>query len=389
MIYSPFDLRKNKVLQHPNVRVLFHKPNQKLEFSIRKEFTAQNKETDIKSLSSIFTSEYPSPEVYTAYVKNVLVSPRPVGLPRYWAMFFDKYYIYNFIGEQAKNVYSLKNVFKIVDKNCIYFDRKSIKPICIPGKSVWLFTFKNVDHLVRECLPALLTLKEAGEDFRLLNFIMPSTNNDTLELLFSLGVPSENILQMDSKWIEFEELILPCFGSLGHLHTPTKYYTDTSILLRNQVLKSSHKIIAPQRIYVSRKNAKMRRLLNEDVLHSGLLKRGFTIIEPGEYSKKHQVILFSKAEIIVGQHGMGIANAAFSQNLKLIFEIMSTTYNRISYFRTAQLLNCDYATYYVEPEDRKYALPTDPSGDILVDPAVFFKFLDSQISESIKVEEKN
>lgn len=380
MIYSSFDLRRNHILKHPQVRVVLHKNNKKLNFNIRKDFFAQEN-IDLNQYSKIFTDEYPTPEVYTAYVKNILVSPKSVGLPRYWAMFFDNHYIYNFINEHAKNSFEARNIFKRLPEDKIDFNSEQIKPIYIPGKSIWLYTFKNMDHLVRECLPALLTLKEINEDYKNINFIIPTTNQDILEILYALDIPNDNIIQIDSKWIKFEELILPCFSSFGHLHTPTDYYLNTSKLLKNEVSKMNIETIQPKRLYVSRRNAKMRRLLNEDVLHDGLKSRGFTIIEPGDFSKIEQINLFSNAEIIVGQHGMGIANAAFSGELKLLIEIMSTTYNRVSYFRTAQLLSCNYSAYYVEPQNKKYAFPNDPSGDILLDPNLFFKYLDDQLNK--------
>lgn len=72
---------------------------------------------------------------------------------------------------------------------------------------------------------------------------------------------------------------------------------------------------------------------------------------------------------------MGMANSIFSDNLKLLVEIMHTDYNRVSYFRTAQLRNAHYGAYYVNP------IPLNASmnarfGDSIILKQPFFKFLD-------------
>lgn len=56
------------------------------------------------------------------------------------------------------------------------------------------------------------------------------------------------------------------------------------------------------------------------------------------------------------------------------------TDNRVSYFRTAQWLNCQYAGYYVTPIDLNYCLDSDSYGDVLIDKNQFFNFLDERLA---------
>ncbi|HFC8517395.1 TPA: DUF563 domain-containing protein [Neisseria weaveri] len=211
-----------------------------------------------------------------------------------------------------------------------------------------------------------------------LNYITPELDDQLLKFLVELGLPKENIIRIDHKWLSFEQLIIPCFGSFGHLHTPTMHYIHTANRVVSSLTKENHLVAktSHKRIYVSRNKATFRKTLNEYVLEEELQKRGFVIIDPGVFSKSDQVKLFKDAEIIVGPHGMGIANSAFSQNLKLILEIMNTDYNRVSYFRTAQLRNATYAAYYVEPTHSNYRNNQTLAGDIIIDKNKFLEFLD-------------
>lgn len=384
--YTPLDLRK--VVSNDNfndyLKVIHHYPHKKLNFDIPKYLIGQN-DINIDDFSSVFTESYNAPEVYTAYAKDILVSPKVRGLPRYHAMFLQNHYIFNFINNGAKANFVADGIFNVVDDNIIFdFEKFKKESITITGKSVWLFTFNNIDHLLRECLPALITLKELNEDFSKLKFIVAEISPNVINLLNLLGIPKQNILSIQGQWLYFEELIIPCFGSFGHLHTPTQYYVNFAKYqldcIKNQGITAPPHLADAKRIYVSRKRAKMRRVLNEEALFDGLKQRNFAIIDPGDYSIAEQTLIFSKAEVILGPHGMGIANCVFSKNLKLLCEIIQTNYNRVSYFRTAQWLNCQYAGYYVTPIDLNYCLDSDSYGDVLIDKNQFFNFLDERLA---------
>lgn len=92
-----------------------------------------------------------------------------------------------------------------------------------------------------------------------------------------------------------------------------------------------------RKIYVSRGDAKMRRVINEDNLASMLTKKGFEIVRPGELSFANQVNLFKETSVVVGAHGAGLTNAVFmpigSQVIELVpdsFDAGLTSYAALS-----------------------------------------------------------
>jgi len=112
------------------------------------------------------------------------------------------------------------------------------------------------------------------------------------------------------------------------------------------------------------------------VLEPGLKKRGFQIFEPGDFSIKEQIKIFSNASAVVGAHGMGIANYGFANNDSVLFEIMQTNYPRVSYFRTCQLKNGKYFLYWINPVSSNFCDENDFYGSVLIDKNVFFSALD-------------
>jgi capsular polysaccharide biosynthesis protein len=73
-----------------------------------------------------------------------------------------------------------------------------------------------------------------------------------------------------------------------------------------------------ERIYISRANAKHRRILNEDQIIQYLANYGFKPVVLEKMSFREQVELFTKAEIIVAPHGAGLATTLFSGKIKIL-----------------------------------------------------------------------
>jgi len=60
-----------------------------------------------------------------------------------------------------------------------------------------------------------------------------------------------------------------------------------------------------------RRNAKLRRLVNEPEIEAALAARGFFAVDPAKLTLEEQIVLFSQASMIVGATGAGLANLIF------------------------------------------------------------------------------
>ena len=72
------------------------------------------------------------------------------------------------------------------------------------------------------------------------------------------------------------------------------------------------------RVFISRRQTLARRIANEDAVLAALAPLGFRACVLEELSFAEQVRLFANAEIVVGPHGAGMMNLAFSDNVKVV-----------------------------------------------------------------------
>jgi hypothetical protein len=76
-----------------------------------------------------------------------------------------------------------------------------------------------------------------------------------------------------------------------------------------------------KRIYISRRSASYRRVINEADLELILKRFGFQIFECESMRFDEQISLFKGAEIVCGPHGAGLTNIAFCQKGASVLEI--------------------------------------------------------------------
>jgi Glycosyltransferase 61 len=74
-------------------------------------------------------------------------------------------------------------------------------------------------------------------------------------------------------------------------------------------------------LYISRNEASMRRLMNEDEIIPGLKDMGFHVMRPGTVSLANQIAAFRDAKVIVAVHGAGLTNIIFCRPGTTLVEI--------------------------------------------------------------------
>lgn len=122
-----------------------------------------------------------------------------------------------------------------------------------------------------------------------------------------------------------------------------------------------------RRLYISRADAKWRKVLNENELVGKLTPLGVEPVVLGGMKMKDQIALFQQAELIVAPHGAGLANLAFCQPATKVVEIYAHRFIREEYGRQCALLDLNYRPL----DSLETGLPLHRKGrpydDILVD----------------------
>ena len=91
-------------------------------------------------------------------------------------------------------------------------------------------------------------------------------------------------------------------------------------LVKTRELFTTHKK-SQNRVYISRKNATHRKLLNEDKVESLLEDYGFKTVQAESLSFKEQVLLFSSCSHLITNYGSGLSNVLFMQNNAKVLEL--------------------------------------------------------------------
>ena len=97
-----------------------------------------------------------------------------------------------------------------------------------------------------------------------------------------------------------------------------------------------------ERLYISRENARRRRVSNEAMLWPQLEAKGFRRIHLENLSWAEQVNAFRHAKVIVAPHGAGLANLAFCRPQTQVVEFFHRSYLNPCFWRLSALLGLDY-----------------------------------------------
>jgi hypothetical protein len=196
-------------------------------------------------------------------------------------------------------------------------------------------------HWIFDILPRLGIIKDSGLEstvqFYVSSKIIYPFQKDTLTLL---GIEEKQLLSIDntSNAYEIEHLIVPSLPS--KLGIVSKYAIQ--FLRKNFISETTVKNPLFKRIYISRKKANNRKLLNESEITEFLEQQGFRIVFPEEFTFKEQVEMFYSAEFIVAPHGSGLANIVFCNSTVKVLELFSSDFFVPCYMDLAAQLTIKY-----------------------------------------------
>jgi tetratricopeptide (TPR) repeat protein/capsular polysaccharide biosynthesis protein len=221
-------------------------------------------------------------------------------------------------------------------------------------------------HWMVDILPRLELLRQSGWsfDWLLTNKINQPFQRETLE---KVGIPAKKVLTADRyPHIQAQELLVPSFvSSLG-------WATKRSLAFLRRTFISQPTPKMPKRIYISRQQAKYRKILNEKEVMEILKPLGFVSITLEGRSVAEQATLFAQAEAIVAPHGGGLTNLAFCRQGTKVIELVSPNYIRHYYWVISQQLGLQH--YYLPgkefrcPQLRQLMYQSVLREDILIEP---------------------
>jgi hypothetical protein len=194
----------------------------------------------------------------------------------------------------------------------------------------------NYFHWLFDLLPRFIPLLKGKDnvDFILIPEPIFSFQKKTLSLL---GIPKEKMLfSQDFNFVKCSNLF--CTNSTRNGQFINSWNVK---FLRKAFLKK-----LPQtdlKLYISRKDATFRKIINEDEIVDLLVSNGFHILSLSEHDFEDQVLFFSAAKIIISPHGASLANLAFCEKGTRVIELFHPNYITPMYYSLSKILNLDYS----------------------------------------------
>jgi len=293
--------------------------------------------------------------VYVACLKNVDVETT------YWSI-LDDTRVYNlevhnrglrkspFVeGRAAPDnsafLYKVPRVSKIIESPCVHLGGDHNYCHWITHNMLKLALLEGTPHVN---LPLLI-----NEDLR-------PHQRAYLELL---GIADERLIKLPpGALVSCRELIVPT-NVVNHL----KMGVGTQ-WLRRKVMACMETGPATDLLFVSRRDAKVRRVINESEVEAKLLALGFSSVVPGEMSVPDQIRRFSRARVVVGAHGAAFGNLVFCAPGTHVIEMNSTYKSHIPDFTfLARIGELKLTTVLSDEYDFTRAEPYYPDTDFRAD----------------------
>ncbi|MGB3511466.1 MAG: tetratricopeptide repeat protein, partial [Microcoleaceae cyanobacterium] len=187
------------------------------------------------------------------------------------------------------------------------------------------------------------------------------------ETLKALKISSEQIIKSQFyPHIQAKELVVPSFTAKQDTLRSTKWgckFLRNLFLTPENIAKSSGK---PERIYITRKQASWRRVINEQEVVNWLDQFGFIRITLESMSVAEQVSYMVAAKVIISPHGAGLTNLVFCSQGTKVIEFFSPKYVKHTYWEISGFCGLEYYYFIGEKieSNNSEELPWEP--DIIV-----------------------
>lgn len=184
-------------------------------------------------------------------------------------------------------------------------------------------------HWIFDALPRLMMLERLkSDDLKLIVFgDLNRWQQDSLEIM---GFDHYQREALGNRYIECEFLHFPsAVGKPGNTSPLALSF------LREKLMRKDTVGVADKRLYVTRRKAGRRHVVNEEELTPILEAHGFEIVETEHLSFRQQIDLFARAEMVIGPHGAGLSNLAFAPSECRVLELFSPTCFRWMYYYLA------------------------------------------------------
>jgi capsular polysaccharide biosynthesis protein len=206
----------------------------------------------------------------------------------------------------------------------------------------------NYYHWMFDSLPRLKLLEQAGYGVGAIDHFLLKEPPQRFQLqgLEQLGIPPHKLRPLSKRrLLQAERLLVPSMP--GPLGEPTPWICR---VLREQFLPREP-VQAQRKIYVSRRHAQGRKIVNEDELLPMLAEHGYDVVFAERLSFREQVDLFASATRVIAPHGAGMSNIVFAPRGAKVLELCSPLHNNACFSTLAASCGQEHHYVYLQAAD--------------------------------------
>ena len=201
----------------------------------------------------------------------------------------------------------------------------------------------NFYHWMIEILPRLISYDRCPALQKEPLIIPKSSPRFVAESLNLACYESRMILMADGTY-KFKKLHM-----LSRLASTSEVAPDAVDWLNRKFPNGLSTLCTPRRIYVSRRDAKIRFVSNELQLADVLAEFGFETIIMSKLPLADQISAFRAADYVIGPHGAAFANLAFSKPGSTFIEFFSQGHSNVCFNRISRIRSLKYGFLVGEP----------------------------------------
>jgi capsular polysaccharide biosynthesis protein len=210
----------------------------------------------------------------------------------------------------------LKPESVVVEEQIAYYKHRHLIKKTLMGKRITLDANKNYllvtdawsaghFHWFMEVLPKLMLIESRASEFVLLLPDTPYVRMIGMESLELLGIKFEDVVWMG----EDQFFKVPDLYYITRVATPGQV-NDAMMKSLNGRFRSDRGP-GTKRFYISRSEARIRKVLNESELEPVLRNYGIETVRPESLSLREQIDMFAECATLIGIHGAGLTNCLF------------------------------------------------------------------------------
>jgi capsular polysaccharide biosynthesis protein len=241
----------------------------------------------------------------------------------------------------------------------------------IPGRTAVISTCgaNNFHHWNYDIMPRLGLLRKAGLLEKMDHLIIHHRDLPfQREGLERFGIEPGRIINSHgdpSFHLGAEELYVPSLPE--DLGTISPWVLE---FLREEFLFEAPIPNAPEKIFVSRRNAPSRRIINGQEVMSEIYRRGYVEFIPEDHSMARTAQYFASARSLVSVHGSGLSNLPFITEKAKVLDIMAPYHQDPYYWMICNGRGAEYVALFSEgehPSDDFDLVRNKVDDDLLID----------------------